>query len=478
MNPSKYSRAAGILAVVLLWFSVAFLLLYRYAPTERPIYFPPEHVNAGEIKSYIGLTRDASVTYAPIIQGEKEVTNWHSALYMYECRALLLMSNVLSLRYNSVNIQILWYYVHIIALLIAISFLWYRVCLRNPSLVFLIFPIVWSFNKLFCSVLLGLDFFFFVHLSILCIATILSLQTKRKLYRIVGWCIVAICLFHAVNYRKNAILLLPFIACLFLSTFAEFRLMRVRGKILIWGMLTLFFSLICIYSVPICLPVVHKDPISPMLASDVRIMAILRGEQEKFREDLRTLGVEEKRLMHPYCNTLTAYWGGEFRQNGCLIPKTRDIYFENWIAHPSDMLVSRIIQTVEFYCGGSMPVGKSIISELYPAIKNNPDAWHYLMRMRPKQMGMRLSILFSGIVLTIMLYLKRRKNPQNWATYDRATFISCTTAILYAGSFTLVPPTADARYLAPSLFIIWNASWAWGILTLSHFIKKKTYSPE
>lgn len=475
MNPSKYSRAAGILAVALLWLSVSFLLLYRYAPTEEPRYFPSEHENAGELYSYVGMTCDASVTYAPIIQGEKEVTNWHSSLYMYECRALLCMGNALSLRCNGVNIQIFWYYVHIIALLTAISILWYRACLKKTSLIFLILPIVWSFNKLFHSTHLGLDFFFFVDLSLLCIATILSLQTKRKLYRIIGWCIVAILLFHVVNYRKNAILLLPFITYLFLSIFTGIRLMRAWGKILIWGTVTTFFSLICVYALPFCLPVVHQDPISPMLASDVRIMAVLRGEQEKFREDLQNLGIEEKQLMHPYCNALTAYWGKEFRQNGCLIPKAHDIYFGNWIAHPRDMLVSRLIQTVEFYCGGSMPIGKNIISELYPAIKSNPDAWHYVMEMQPQYVYMRLSILFIGIVLTTMLYLKRLKNPQNWTTYDRATFISCTTAILYAGSFTLVPPTADERYLAPSLFIIWNASWAWGILTLSRLINKKTY---
>lgn len=479
MNPSKYSRVAGILAVVLLWFSVAFLSFYKYAPTDHPVYYPSKQGQAGEFCHYSGVTYDASNSYTPIIDGKSDVTDWHSALYMYECRALLRIAKALSFDVNGIRIQIFWYYVHLAALLMATSILWYRVIRHNILFVILIIPIIWSFYQLFHSIRLGLDFFFFVHLVILCISTILCLQTQRKIYRIAVWCIVAISLFHVVNYRKNAILLLPYITWIFLSFFDCIRHMRFPHKALIWSVVSVCFSLICLYAVPLCLPVVHQNPIAPMLSSDVRIAAILRGEQEQFRDELRTMGASEKALMHSCRNALTAYSSGELSEKGVLLPNAYNFYAKSWINHTDSMIVSRIIQTVEFYCGGSMPVGKTLIAEYYPALRHNPSAWHCYLEAIPKwKMCLRLCIFFIGIALTIWLNFKQRTKSNNWQFYDKATLISCIVALFYAGSFVLVPPTADARYLAPSLFIIWNACWAWGLITLSHFIKKKTYSPE
>lgn len=476
MNQSKTSKLIAIWFVVG-FLAVAYFQICNHQPTCNPVFFPPEHPQAGQLMMYSGMTRDASVTYAPIIAGEREVTDWHSALYMYECRAALWCTRLLSIPSNGVRIQIAVYYLHLGVFFAYILILLYHAVNKFPFLIMLIVPICLSFFFMYEWMPLGLDFFFFIHFSTMCCTLAILPVLKTKHMRAMAWIIIAITLFHAVNFRKNAILLVPMVACIFV--YGRQRL-HIKNKQLLWKWIiaSLVFSLVSVKLVSWTLPVQYTNPTTPMLSSDLRIAAVLRGEQEQFRNEVLQYGGDVDRLKHPYKDSLTAYWGGELRgKSGGQIPQGYEIYMEHWKKHPGSMMMSRFIQTIEFYCGGLFPNGQKIIERIYPALKSNPKAWCFLKRLPKDVMYGRIVILIAGFVLCCSAVCNRLKHGHWKQSFDKPIAVSCAAALIYAGSFAIVPPTADTRYLAPSLFIIWNACWIWLAFTI-YSIERKDASIE
>lgn len=136
------------------------------------------------------------------------------------------------------------------------------------------------------------------------------------------------------------------------------------------------------------------------------------------------------------------------------------------------MLMSRVIQTVEFYFGGTFPPhAQPIIENLYPVLKANPSAWQFLFGQRRSVMYGRLAVLLAGMALVCSILFRRKRNMGSIDAEDWQVLLACTAALIYAGSFVIVPPTADARYLTPSLFVIWNAGWLWLASKINHVVQ-------
>lgn len=475
MNRNKYARYIAVLSIVVFCAYVAILLWSRYAPSETPLYFPPEHPQAGKLLKYYNVTVDASITYAPIIEGTEQVSDWHSALYMYECRLLRKTLTMIGIQASGIRTQIIFYYLHMGFFCSCVSILLYKTIQKNIWMSLLLLPLCLSTNMAFASLFLGLDFFFFVQLCIFCGGLWMGACGSSRFLRHIGWVIVLISLFHLVNYRKNAILLVPFAVYIYFQGQTLINITSLKIKAACWGLVSFFVAVFCVKLIPSILPVYHTDPVAPMLGCDLRIAAILRGEQEGFHEELIQLGINPKSVEHPFSNALTAYWGGELLSGTTLTlrPGAVEMYCSHWKEHTASMAMSRFIQTVEFYCGGSMPVGRSLIEKLYPALKNNPDAWKFLMRSSKTDICIRLAIPFMGSLLLALLLCKRLSFPSSWQPYDSACALTCIISLIYAGSFAVVPPTADARYLTPSLFLIWNVGWLWSIHALFRLLEKK-----
>lgn len=460
MNQSKHSKLFAI------WFVIGFIVVAffqwrAHQPSYKPVYFPPEHELAGQLESYSGLTRDASVTYAPIIAGEKEVTDWHSALYMYECRAALHCARALSFPLDGVSVQIAFYDLHLCLFVACVSILMYKAVEKSCNLVMLFVPLCLSTHFMFEWMALGLDFFFFVYFLIVCCTMALLPKIGSRRMEIIAWIIIVVASFHAVNYRKNAILLVPFIAYIYVY-FHHKAKERKFTRLMRWAAITICFAVISANLISWILPVRHMQPLSPMLGSDLRIAAVLRGEQNKLRAKLIQAGAGSEEVNHQYCDSLTAYWGNELLgENGRFIPCGYEIYMNHWKTNTGSMFMSRIIQTVEFYCGGLFPHGQRIIESLYPALKTNPRAWEFVMRQSKNVMYGRLAVLLAGAALVGYVWIRRNRGKGNIESVDSQAAVACMVSLIYAGSYALVPPTADARYLAPSLFVIWNACWLW-----------------
>lgn len=475
MKQSKISKLTTI-CFILAYLTFFVTLVAYYHPCTAPVFSPDDH-----LPHYAGFCYDAYHHYAPIINGERSVNDWHSALYMYECRALMYCEKALGIQTDGIRVQITFYYLHLCAFLSCLSCVLYYTIRENFYSIAVLIPLCFSTYFIFKWLPIGLDFFFFVHLFIISYCSAFLSKLKTKHLKAIAWTIIIVSLFHAVNFRKNALLLVPFIG--FLYAYAKTKQKNTIGKkvlLIKWLSFSVIFSIFSIKIISWVFPVIHTDPMLPMLSSDLRIAAILRGEQEHFREELRQAGCDEKKLNHQKSNSLTAYWGGELRDptksHRVLIPDARNIYIKHWINNTGSMLCSRVIQTVEFYCGGRFPVGVSIIERMYPSVKTNPHAWEYLFWPPLGVICGRLIILFGGVILLFSI-LYRRYRKRYWEhSFDKPPAVACTAAIIYAGSFIVVPPTADLRYLAPSLFIILNSGCMWLIFFFSRNRKEIKFS--
>lgn len=474
MNRNKVSHYIAVFTVLLFLAFVLLLQFYKYAPSSEPAQSALGNAKVETTAEYANITYDAANTYAPIIQCERKVTDWHSALYMYECRAALHCAKALSIPANGISIQIAAYYLHLGILLIFVSCLLYRLICKNLWFFLLSAPLAWSTKLMFAWMQLGLDFFFFVHLTVLCITLAYVPTSESKGQRALAWIIIAIALFHAVNFRKNAILLVPFVTLVYTCVTAIAK-KRFLSLLLKWVLITVIFSLLSLKLIAWTLPVIHTHPAEPMLASDLRIAAVLRGEQEQFKTAILQSGGSEKNLNHPYKDSLTAYWGKELRsaKGRELIPHAYGFYFNHWIHYPGSMFTARLIQVAEFYCGGSLPCGRPIIEQLYPAINGNPKAWLFLRSQPLHVIVIRAGVLLTGIILVGIIMFGKKGGAFSTQPWDTALILTCVPALIYAGSFSLIPPTADARYLAPSFFIIWNACWIWVFFTIMNLRREK-----
>lgn len=466
MNQSKASKLTAI-SFLLAYLTLFFALAVYYHPSSAPVFSSGNH-----LQYYTGFSWDAIHFYAPMINGEMSVEDWHSALYMYECRFLLYCEKALGIQTDGIRVQITFYYLHLCAFLSCLVCVLYYTTRNNSYIFAILLPLCFSTYFMFKCLSIGLDFFFFVHLFIMsCCSAFLS-KLKIKQLKTIAWAIILISLFHAVNFRKNAVLLVPFIC--FLYTYKKTKQKDTIGKIVLlrkWLCFSVIFSIFSIKIISWVFPVIHTDPIIPMLSSDLRIAAILRGEQKQFREELQLSGCNAKTLYHPYCNSLTAYWSTELgdptKPHRVLIPDARNIYIRHWINDTGSMLCSRLIQTVEFYCGGCFPVGKNIIEQMYPSVKTNSSAWKFVFTPSSSVICIRLFILLGGIILLFYILYRRYRKGYWEHSFDKPTAIVCTTAIIYAATFIVVPPAAETRYLAPSLLIILNSSCMWLIFFFS-----------
>lgn len=467
MSQSKKSKIV-VLFFVLAFLGIALFQARHHHPSSQPIYYSPEHMQIGEVDEYPGFTWDACHYYTPIIDGKKDVTNWHSSLYMYECRALLYLSKFFSPTVNGAKIQIAFYYLHLSVLLALSSVLLYLGLERCKCLALVFVPLCMSTYFMFEWMPIGLDFFFFVHMVVLCYSLTIIPQSNSKTGRVLLWAIIAITLFHSVNYRKNALLLVPFVTYFFIYAKHNVRTSNFRS-FLKWAVISSIFSLFSMKVVDWSLPVTPSYPHTPMLSSDIRIAAVLRGEQEDFRETICQLGGSKQALEHPYKNSLTSYFANELqaKTGKKLIPNAYNLYIDSWRNKPGSMITSRIIQAIEFYSGGVIVHGRAFIERMFPSVANNPEAWKFA-RMQPSSiMYSRIIILFIGLSLVSYIIRKKIKTGSWHAPWDRPACIFCMVALIYAASFAVVPPCASPRYLAPSILIIWNTCWIWLAFTIN-----------
>lgn len=457
MKQNNSNLLAGVFFIVGI---VIFILLQ--SPNTWPHYSDDcldyEKINRFEHVHYTGISWDVIYTYGPIIAGKKCVTDWHSALYMYECKVLQKIATVFSKPADGIYAQIILYYIYFIVTLLSACYFIYQIIKSNIISSLLFIPVCISISAAICWMKLVLDYFFCCHLIVLCILVWHLLRnTNNKGLKIIEWVLIGVCIFHMVNFRKNSVCIIPIVCYIFFACHGILA-NRFKTRVIASLLFAVTIAGVCIALPPLLAPVKHTHPITPMLSSDVRIAAVLRGEQVEFRKKMKARGKTDRVLNHSLKNALSAAPSEELS-----LPKGYSYYTSEWKKNFDSMLTSKMIQMVEFYCGGTMPhpFFCKIVEHFYPQIKANPEAWKYWNQIPRDIMYYQIVILIAGSGFVAYFAYLRIKNIRTLSYLEKTAAAACSMAIFYAVSFAFVTPTAFPRYLTPSLFIIWNAIWFW-----------------
>ena len=253
--------------------------------------------------------------------------------------------------------------------------------------------------------------------------------------------LIFLLLLHLVSYRKNFALSVPFVLGWLFYTMNWFREMKWKKQFAVW--VTVAFALITfsITWVDVLFPVEKQHPVSPMMESDVRIAAVLRGEQDAYRQRgiMKTTGKPEE-------TCISACW--------LVLPESMwkeslDIYVDEWNRNTETMIAAAIIQRIQFYSGGySFPFLKDAVESRFPAVRRNKNAWNTIASTVQSPLKRLFWLCMAPICVVFGFVCWRREivSPEIYA----AVIIAGSLSTLYSLSYLVVTPTPDARYLSPS----------------------------
>lgn len=390
----------------------------------------------------VGMSRDAVKTYATCIESG-HVTNWHSSLFMYECIALKHVAALVFGREFS-GTGILWgvWIATTIVMAAAICLLAYTM-LKKGSWWSVALPccIAVSFKYVGDLSPVGLDYYFVCLLWCLFAAMFMHFQAGQAMFRVFYLVLIFVLLLHLVSYRKNFALSVPFVLGWLFYTMNWFRELKWKKKFAVWLTLTFAFISFSMIWVDTLLPVKKQHPITPMMESDVRIAAVLRGERDLYR-----LNGFRKSEGKPEETCISAYW---FRLPESRWKEALDVYVDEWKQNTETMCAAAIIQRIQFYSGGhSFPFLKDAVESRFPAVRRNENAWKTIAPtvQSPLKRLFWLCMAPICVVLGFVCWWREIVSPEICA----AVIIAGSLSTLYSLSYLLVTPTSDARYLAPS----------------------------
>lgn len=398
-----------------------------------------------------GFFNDAVITYADQISGAHEVTDWHCALYMYEGRALHhAMEWVSGAECDGILPQRILMWVADIVLLANLAYWLALLMRRDARLGWIAVPFGGCMVLLHIGLGVSLDYFF---TTILCSSLSLSFMLYRapgKWVRLLCAVGLVILLWHMVEYRRNAALLLP--GFVYLLTARYMPGARIFSKAALAAVFTLALYWTATNSIRLSgLTVEHKPSMTPMVESDLRIAALLTDSREQEWENLRANGMPV--YEHEYRDSITAYWGGA-DVNKTDWERVWPYYLNAWKTNTGNMLMARFLQLSQFYWSGTTPaIVENLADAMYPAMQHNPQRW---VTLRPTDMQytylrvLRLAVTLGTIILCLRLLYLWLVRRVALSACQYVQLIVTGAASAYSVSYVVVTPTADFRYLLPA----------------------------
>ncbi|MBE6420069.1 MAG: hypothetical protein E7031_08050 [Akkermansiaceae bacterium] len=462
MNPNSAAKR-NVGPVILGFFIITLGCVLLFGPSGDM------YVDAEGNKHVPGFFNDAVITYADQICGENPVTDWHSALYMYEGRAV--HSFLESLTVQTVDgylPQRVMMWVADILVLVNMSY-WLALLLhRYPRACYMALPMGVCMLMLHFTLGVSLDFFFVAILFSSISLSFLLYTTKKKWVLIVSVAGLIVLLYHMVEYRRNAALVLPIFIYLLVA-----RLMpscRIALKAGVGGVVTLAFYWFSTHFITLCgLPVEDRPSLLPMVESDLRIAAILDNRRAEEWALLPAVGLQVTN--HEYRDSITAYWAG-----ANVAPEDWDrvweYYLYSWKNNTGNMLMARVLQLSQFYWSGGTPWAvEKMADAMYPQMTDNPKRWTVLFDTDVKYLVvrlMRLAITLSTIIICLCHVWRWLVRHSTLSPEQYAVMIITGAATAYSLSYVVVTPTSDLRYLLPAQVL--------GIITLCYLFLKKRAS--
>lgn len=396
-----------------------------------------------------GMSIDAREAYAVCIETGR-VTNWHSALFMCEGVALRNVAALFGVAlsgYAVIKIMAAMLYLLMCA---GVAFLIVQLQ-RNEGLIALISLIIYGIIALYAGFnIWGLDIAFLCVLFALFASVVALYRAKRRKARICLYIISFFLMWHCVEYRKNSLLLMPWILFAIFLSIEAFRSLSVKRMILTVAVGSMVSALLFMLPGNYLFPVIRTHPIVPMMISDVKIAHILQGREDEL---MRIKSFPD--LSSTYGRSITASYA--VMKNAEDYPHLRDFYINSWKEYPKEMLIAKGIQIMQFYLCGKTPDGvRALIENKYQKLRHNPYAWRdyrsYYSVPCAMLIGRLLPFVIMAIVIPFAAISVKRQGIIN-SPIASFTIFSGGAALLYAASFMVITPTADDRYLMPSLII-------------------------
>lgn len=400
------------------------------------------------------FTIDAIYGYIPQIAGKEPVDNWHSALFMYEGKAMIdLSANLFNVAMQPSIVLVVAWFVNVVVLIFNFSLWLHWLTKTDRRFYFIVLPFV-SIIVYLVSQPITLDTYFYApYATLLTICCILAKCSNKK-HILLCISILLIVLLHMIEFRKNSAILLPIPLYIIASKITK----NIGAKIAVALIGSLVLFLVLSRTVCFFLPVQERFPLTPMMESDMRIAAILENKQANLRSDFAGMGYAKSGDI-PLYNSLTASVGAD-RYSGKNIDlnKWNEYYINLWKSNTPTMLYSKFIQVAEFYCGGILPVPlQKLTSRIYPAIENNPDAMRFLVQTRKIFWIPRLLVLFATIIIPIYIATRNDGLIASLPINELLIALGMLFAAFYSLSYIIITPTSDARFLAPAVSMgVWS----------------------
>ncbi|MBR5876579.1 MAG: hypothetical protein IKZ10_07050 [Akkermansia sp.] len=398
-----------------------------------------------------GFFNDAVITYADQISGEQPVTDWHCALYMYEGRVMhSLLVAVTAGEVDGILPQRVFMWVADMLLLANLAY-WLALLLRRDvRWGWMALPLGGSMVLLHIGLGVSLDYFFCTCVfSAVSLSMVLYLSERKLVWVLCGLGLVVL-MWHMVEYRRNAALLLPIF--MYLLTARWMPSCRIPLKATVAAVFTLLLYVVATRFIALCaLPVVHKPSMAPMVESDLRIAAVPENERVAEWARLKENGLPV--YEHEYCDSITAYWGGA-DVNTTDWDRVWAYYLQAWKINTGNMLMARVLQLSQFYWSGSTPWIVEVTADaMYPQMADNHKRWQTLkptdieyLYLRILRLGVTLATIYLCLRYVWLWLVKRRE-----LTAEQYLLMIITgVATSYSLSYVVVTPTSDFRYLLPA----------------------------
>ncbi len=464
MNPNNATTTHRDRWFIVLFFVLTLGCIVLFAPSGDM------YVDEYGGKHVPGFFNDAVITYADQISGAQPVTDWHCALYMYEGRALhTVLEWLTGTTVDGILPQRVFMWVADILMLANLAYWLALILKQNQRLRWLALPLGGSVILLHIGLGVSLDYFFTTALFSSVTCSILLYRSNSKWVRVICGIGLVVLMWHMVEYRRNAALLLPVFMYALTARYMPGH--KVITKAVVGAVFTLLLYGVATHSVSLCgLPVAHKPSMAPMVESDLRIAALLENKRAEEWARLKDNGLPV--FEHEYCDSITAYWGGA-DVNTTDWDRVWAYYCNAWKTNTGNMLMARALQLSQFYWSGTTPrVVELVADAMYPQMADNTKRWQTL---RPTDIEylylrvLRLAVTLATIYLCcryVWLWLVRRA-PFTAEQYLMMIMSGAATA--YSVSYVVVTPTSDFRYLLPAQVL--------GCLVLCYLWAVKTARP-
>ena len=391
------------------------------------------------------LSADAKYTYAYNIDNDL-ITNWHSSLFMLEG---IIVKKVLSFFAISITgykvIQLFAFF--LIAITVVSAAYLFRIIFKNLYLygiAFLLFFVSYYHNG--CCRLWGLDQIL-MHLLLPLIAiVVLCYRSPGKRSKFFFLLFGIFILWHCCDYRKIFLISAPIILYAILMAIEKFRSLCLIKRMMWFAVSFGAFVSVLMPTVDVLFSVPKSHPITPMLVSDIKIAYLLDGKlNELYEKNL----IENDNEEVDY--TITSYWNGI--KKGRQMDDLKEMYIHEWLNNPERMFVAKMLQIIQFYCGGVIPpVVREVVENHYPMVRANDKAWNIVFGVRVKEVCLRWMTVIM-VFITVILSCVRIKKEKLCPLFDKAYVYTGLSVLVYFLGFIVVTPTPDYRFLMPTMFV-------------------------